>query len=253
MSLRMPSWVVLLEALLAASAAAAPLQLVGKCATEEEVPGRPPSEGTRSDTVSFGYYTMISGQAYAVAGETWTFDHGGSDPAEGWTSQSRVGHGQPFRRIDAASLVGGDHFAILKRHPDLRVLVDASTPEGLRESYGSDAYASGVVTAKQEWLDSNPGTARKLARALRRTMSWMAAHKPEEIRDRLPGSYRSEDAEVDVRTLRWGLQGPAPDGRMPKGAPETIKRYLDATVESVRASKIDLTSTWTDEFLPDRI
>lgn len=30
-------------------------------------------------------------------------------------------------RVNAASMVGGDHFHLLRRHPDLRILIDAST------------------------------------------------------------------------------------------------------------------------------
>jgi hypothetical protein len=42
-----------------------------------------------------------------------------------------------------------------------------------------------------------------------------------------------------------------PDGAMPKGAPEALKRFLDVTVDKVRDSKIDLSATWTNEFLPE--
>ena len=154
-------------------------------------------------------------------------------------------------RVDAASMGGGDHFHLLRRHPDLRVLVDSSTPEGLRESYGTDAYAGGAVSAKRDWLEGNPDTARRLARALLRALQWIAAHKPEEIRDRLPDGFRSQDASVDVEIIRWGIAGYTADGRMPRGAPEAMRTYLEATVENVRKAKIDLAATWTNEFLPE--
>jgi hypothetical protein len=37
---------------------------------------------------------------------------------------------------------------------------------------------------------------------------------------------------------------------MPKGAPEATRRFLDATIDKVRDSKIDLAATWTNEYLP---
>ncbi|MFN8547203.1 MAG: T9SS type A sorting domain-containing protein [Candidatus Eisenbacteria bacterium] len=99
--------ITVLEVCLVASATAATLPVVGSCLTQGDLPGRTPLEGSRSDTVSFGYYTMIAGQAYAVVGETWTFDHDAPDPAEGWTAQSQSNGGdQPFRRIDAATWAG---------------------------------------------------------------------------------------------------------------------------------------------------
>ena len=153
-------------------------------------------------------------------------------------------------RVDAAMLSGGDHFHLLRRHPGLRILVDTSTLDGMRETYGNGAYAGGALSAKQEWLDRNPDTARRLARALQHTLQWLGTHTPEEIRERLPESFRSQDAAVDLDIIRWSLPSFPADGTMQQGAPETMKRFLDASVDKVRNAKIDLAATWTNEFLP---
>ena len=154
-------------------------------------------------------------------------------------------------RVAAAALAGGDHFHLLKRHPDLRILADNSTVEGMRNTYGADFFAGGTLTAKQDWLDRNPQTARQLAKALVRTHQWILTHTAEEIREKLPEAFRSLDADVDIKILRWSLPMFTTDGRMPKGSPEAWKRFLDATVESVRMAKIDLAATWTNEYLPE--
>ena len=152
-------------------------------------------------------------------------------------------------RVDAAGLAGGDHFRLLQRHPDLQILLDCSTAEGTQECVGGDTYAGGALSAKQAWLDKNPDAARKLARALQRTHKWIATHTPQEIRDRLPDNFRSDDVAVDLQIIRAGLSIYTIDGAMPKGAPETMKQFLDATVDKVRDTKIDLAGTWTDEYL----
>ena len=154
-------------------------------------------------------------------------------------------------RIDAAVVSGGEQFRLLRRHPKLRILIDSSTAEGMREVYGGDLFASGALAARPEWLERNPDTARRLARALQRTHKWLATHTPEEIRERLPEGFRSEDAAMDVEIIRWGLGGFTADGRMPSGAPEGMRRYIGATMENVRNAKIDLAATWTDEYLPE--
>ena len=154
-------------------------------------------------------------------------------------------------RVDAVSLGGGDHFVLLRRQPGARILTDASTPEGMRDSYGSDAYAGGTLSARQDWLDQNQESARKLARAVNRALQWARTHKPEEIRARLPEAFRSQDAVLDCQIIDWGRAMYTPDGRMPEGAPKTLKRYLDATLDNVRNAKIDLAATWTNEFLGD--
>lgn len=173
--------------------------------------------------------------------EVSTFNIGGGAPAIAAIESGRIA---------AAGLIGGDHLQLLQRHPGLRILVDAGTPEGMRESYG-DLYAGGTVAAKEQWLVRNADTARRIVRALQRTLAWIATHKPEEIRDRLPDSSRSPDARLDVEIIRWGRGVYTADGRMLDGAPESMKRFLDATMEKVRDSKIDLASTWTNEYLPE--
>jgi NitT/TauT family transport system substrate-binding protein len=56
---------------------------------------------------------------------------------------------------------------------------------------------------------------------------------------------------VDLEIIRWSLPMFTPDGKMPKGAPEAVKHFLDATIDSVRNSKIDLAATWTNQFLQE--
>ncbi|MCA9759796.1 MAG: hypothetical protein KDA27_28625, partial [Candidatus Eisenbacteria bacterium] len=54
-----------------------------------------------ADTVSFGY---VDGDGFAVLGETWTFDHSGPDPLEGWEGVDRTEQDGAFgRQISATS------------------------------------------------------------------------------------------------------------------------------------------------------
>lgn len=152
-------------------------------------------------------------------------------------------------RIDAAGFAGGNHIRYVGQHPEARVLVDGSSPEAMRETFGGDLFASGTLAAKQEWLDRNPDTARHLCRALQKALRWIAGHTPEEIRERLPEASRSQDVALDLAIIRWGKSGHTPDGRMPPGAPEAVKRFLDFTSDQIRDAKIDLAATWTNEFL----
>ena len=153
-------------------------------------------------------------------------------------------------RVHAACLAGGDHLRLLDRHPNLHIFIDTSTAEGMREIYGGEAYATGTLSAKQEWLDQNPDTARRLARALTRALQWIAIHSPEQILEKLPDRFRSPEPAIDLKIIRWGLASYTPDGKMPPGASEGMKRLIEFTIPSVRDAKIDLASTWTNDFLP---
>ena len=154
-------------------------------------------------------------------------------------------------RIDAAAVSNGDHFRLLRRDPSLRILLDTSSAEGMRDAYGTDVLPVGALAAKAEWLDRNPDTARRLARALARANQWILTHTPVEIRERFPEGLRSEDAAADIEIIRWSLPGITAGGRMPEGAPEAMKRVLDAAIDNVRNAKIDLGATWTNAFLPE--
>jgi len=152
-------------------------------------------------------------------------------------------------RVDVGALTGGTHIRYLRGHPEARVLLDGSSPDSMRELFGGDLFAGGTLTARQEWLERNPEITRRLCRALQRALHWIATHSPEEIRKLLPEASRSADEASDLEIIRWGRAGLTPDGRMPHGAPEAMKRFLDATSEQVRGAKIDLAATWTNEFL----
>lgn len=79
---------------------------------EVGLPAHRPGE-VRADTVSFGYYTTISGESYAVVGETWTFDHGAPDPLEGWQSIDVTGQPSPrFRTISGATWSGHENAVV---------------------------------------------------------------------------------------------------------------------------------------------
>ncbi len=151
-------------------------------------------------------------------------------------------------RIAAATVAGGDHLRLLRRHPNLRILLDAS--KGQSTSSTADIFAAGALSAKQEWLDRNPDTARRLARAMLRALQWIATHNVDQIYEKLPPGFHSEDSTVDREIIQWGLDTYTTDGRMPPGAPESMKRFLDPAIENVRTAKIDLNATWTNEFLP---
>ena len=154
-------------------------------------------------------------------------------------------------RLDAAAVSNGDHFRLLRRNPPLRILLDTSTTEGMRHAYGTSVLPNGVVAAKQEWLDQNPDTARRISRAVARANQWITSHTPQEIRDKLPEGLRSPDVAADLEILQWSLPSFTKGGAMTPGGPEALKKMLDTTSETIRNSKIDLAATWTNDYLPN--
>jgi hypothetical protein len=53
----------------------------------------------KTDTICFGYYEVRpDGKKYAVLGGEWTFDHGATDPFEGWTSIDQTSNDRVYWR-----------------------------------------------------------------------------------------------------------------------------------------------------------
>jgi len=154
-------------------------------------------------------------------------------------------HGQ----IDAAVLVGNAITRVERRSPGLRILADTRTVEGFKKVFGTDVYPAQGLAASPEWLRRNPTTAGKVARALMRTIQFMREHTAEEIHSRMPAQYRSPDTEADLEAIREIVPALSRDGKItPEGA-QIVKNVLEVSSEKVRLASLDLSKTYTNEFV----
>jgi NitT/TauT family transport system substrate-binding protein len=129
------------------------------------------------------------------------------------------------------------------------ILADTRAAEGVRQIYGVDAYPGAVLYATRDWIARNPGTALKLARAIRRTLEWIQGHSAEEISERMPAWFRGEEPKVFVEAMQNSLSMFSADGRMSVEGAEAVKRVLAVSIEKVRKANPDVTRTYTNEFL----
>jgi NitT/TauT family transport system substrate-binding protein len=86
-------------------------------------------------------------------------------------------------------------------------------------------------------------------RGLRRALKWIQDHRPEEIAEVIPATYRGDNREVYLEALRncYGMY--SPDGLMTLGGPEIVYKVLSASVPELRTANFDLRQTWTNEFI----
>ncbi|MFL6414505.1 MAG: hypothetical protein ACJ74Y_02405, partial [Bryobacteraceae bacterium] len=75
-------------------------------------------------------------------------------------------------------------------------------------------------------------------------------HSPEEIRSHMPAQYRVQDEQADLDALRATVPMISRDGRVTPEEAEAIKNVLAISDEKVRRAQIDLSQTYTNEFLP---
>ena len=141
------------------------------------------------------------------------------------------------RQVDAAVLFGSAITAFLARNPDAVILADTRTPDGLRAAFQVDDYPASCLLAKQEWLDANPLQAKKMARAVLRSLAWIRAHSAEEVLARVPSPG---DSVAELAAIRLAQPMYSVDGRINKESAEAVR-----TVMGLKWSKVDVLSTFT--------
>ncbi|MBN4664780.1 ABC transporter substrate-binding protein [Pandoraea nosoerga] len=150
-------------------------------------------------------------------------------------------------RIDAGMTTEPTASQLIKTG-DAAVLVDMRTMEGTVAALGG-AYPASSLYVQRSWLDKHKPEAAKLARAFVKTLKYINTHSATEIADKMPKDYYGKNRDLYVQALQNSLPMFSPDGRMPKGGPETVLKVLAAFNPNVKGKHIDLSKTYTNEFV----
>jgi len=153
-------------------------------------------------------------------------------------------------QVAAAMLFGSAITAYQARQPDAAILADSRSPEGLKAAFGVDDYPASSFLATAAWLEKNPATAKKLAAAVLRSLAWIREHSPEEILARVPQEFHVGDPHAEVEAIRQAKPMYSIDGRIRPESAEAVRKVLEGSLEKVRAAQIDLSTTYTNAFLP---
>ena len=156
----------------------------------------------------------------------------------------------------AAGMMADPAFTLLtKRNSDVRVLADLRTGEGVREAFGTSSYPGAVIYASGDWMSAHRDAAARVAHAVVRTLGWMQTHSPSEIAAKAPKEFRGPGSENDAlyaEAIQHSMPMFSPDGVMAADGAEAVHKLLAESVEKVRAAKIDLPRTYTNEFINGR-
>lgn len=129
-----------------------------------------------------------------------------------------------------------------------KVLVDLRTLEKTREALGG-TYPAASLYMPSDWVAKNPATVQKLANAFVKTLRYINTHSAAEIAAQMPKDFYVGDAEGYVKALEDGKGMFTADGVMPKGGPETVLSVLSAYSKNLKGKTIDLSKTYTTEFV----
>ncbi|QIS21310.1 ABC transporter substrate-binding protein [Nocardia terpenica] len=155
-------------------------------------------------------------------------------------------------RVDAAAMVD-PAFSLLQQRAGadrVRVLTDTRTAEGVRQTFGVSDYPAAVLYSTPQWLGGNDRNARALATAIVRTLRWIDRHTAEQIAAEMPAEYAQDNRAVYIDTIAKMKDGFSRDGRMPTEGAEAVRRVLAQSDPEVAKADIDLSRTYSDEYLP---
>jgi NitT/TauT family transport system substrate-binding protein len=129
-----------------------------------------------------------------------------------------------------------------------KVLLDMRTPEGSQEALGGP-YPSSSLYMQTDWVNGHKDTVQKLANAFVKTLKWMSTHSSSQIADKMPADYSQGNKVLYAAAIESTLPMFTKDGVMPKDGPETVERVLKAFNPNIKNAKIDLSKTYTTEFV----
>jgi NitT/TauT family transport system substrate-binding protein len=150
------------------------------------------------------------------------------------------------RGVVDAGLLGPLGLGYLQRlRLPLTILIDTRTVESTRAVLGTDEIAWFILCAREDWLREHPQAARRLASAMQCALAWVHDHTPQQIRETVPESGRSPDAQSDFDAIKTAKIGLALDGRMTANAHAAAVRFLSVP----DSGKLQSQEPYTNEFL----
>lgn len=158
----------------------------------------------------------------------------------GAPSLAAVEHGQ----VDAAMLFGSAITALQARRPDVALLADTRTPEGLKKIFGVEDYPASCLLARGEWLRANGEDAKKMARAVLKSLAWIRDHSAEEIVAQVPAEFRAGDMAAETEAVRIAKPMYSVDGKITPESAEAVRKVLEGSLAKVREANIDLAKTY---------
>ena len=164
------------------------------------------------------------------------------------TAIAAVEHG----KVDAGMMADPAFTMLTRRSAHARVLADLRTEAGVKDAFGVSTYPASVLYAKADWIAANRETTMHLARAMVKTLAWMHAHTPQEITANTPKEFRGEDDTLYAEAVKNSMPMFSPDGVMDASGAAAVHTLLAGSMDKVRGAQIDLSKTYTNEFVHGR-
>jgi NitT/TauT family transport system substrate-binding protein len=129
------------------------------------------------------------------------------------------------------------------------IIYDTRTAAGAQEAFGGE-YPATSLYMTTAYVMAHRDIVQKLVNAYVRTLKWIQSHTAAQITDQMPADYYAgvgKDAYTKALDAEKGIYNPT--GKMPPSGPQTCLAVLSAFNPNVKGKNIDLSKTYTDQFV----
>jgi NitT/TauT family transport system substrate-binding protein len=136
---------------------------------------------------------------------------------------------------------------MLEQKGDVKIISDTRTLKGTQEVFGGPMPAA-CLYSHAEFVQKNPNTCQALANAIVHGLKWLQTAGPSDIIKTVPDSYLLGDRALYLASFNKVREAIALDGVLPDDGAKTALRALASFEPTVKAERIDLAKTYTNEF-----
>ncbi len=136
---------------------------------------------------------------------------------------------------------------MLEQKGEVKIISDTRTLKGTLEVFGG-TMPSACLYAPADFIQKNPNTCQALASAIVHGLKWLQTAGPGDIIKTVPESYLLGDRALYLASFNKVRESISPDGLIPEDGPRTALRALSSFDTTIKAGKIDLSKTYTNEF-----
>jgi NitT/TauT family transport system substrate-binding protein len=136
---------------------------------------------------------------------------------------------------------------MLEQKGEVRIVVDTRTLRSTREFFGG-AMPAGCLYAPIDFLQKYPNTVQALAHGIVHALKWLQTAGPSDIVKTVPEPYLLGDRGLYLASFEKVRETLALDGVFPEDGGRTALRALASIDATLRADKIDLARTWTNQY-----
>jgi NitT/TauT family transport system substrate-binding protein len=136
---------------------------------------------------------------------------------------------------------------MLEQKGDVKIISDTRTLKGTQQVFGGTMPAA-CLYASSEFIQKNPNTCQALANAIVHGLKWLQTAGPGDIIKTVPETYLLGDRALYLASFDKVRESIATDGLVPADGPKTALTAISSFDPSVKADKIDLAKTYTNDF-----